>query len=174
VSAPRVLDVGTGTGAVALALADEAGAEVTATDISRDALELAADNAARAGLHVQLVQGDVRDALPVGPWDAIVSNPPYVKPAEWDGLSPEVRDWEPREALVDEGQTGAIVRTALAELRPGGALLLEVHEANAEAVAEAMRDTGYNGVTITRDLAGRERIVEGERTWPNRFAAPTV
>jgi len=164
VSAPRVLDVGTGTGAVALALADEAGAEVTATDISRDALTLAADNAARAGLNVQLVHGDVRDALPVGPWDAIVSNPPYVKRSEWDELSPEVRDWEPREALVDEGQTGAIVGTALSELRSGGALLLEVHEANAEAVAEAMRDEGYDDVTITRDLAGRERIVEGERT----------
>jgi release factor glutamine methyltransferase len=164
VSAPRVLDVGTGTGAVALALADEAGAEVTATDISRDALTLAADNAARAGLNVQLVHGDVRDALPVGPWDAIVSNPPYVKRSEWDELSPEVRDWEPREALVDEGQTGAIVGAALSELRSGGALLLEVHEANAEAVAEAMRDEGYDDVTITRDLAGRERIVEGERT----------
>jgi release factor glutamine methyltransferase len=87
-----------------------------------------------------------------------------VKSAEWDGLSPEVRDWEPREALVDEGQTGAIVRAALRELRAGGALLLEVHEANAEAVAEAMRDEGYDDVTITRDLAGRERIVEGERT----------
>ena len=164
VSTPRVLDVGTGTGAVALALADEAGAEVTATDISRDALALAADNAARAGLHVQFVHGDVRDGLPAGPWDAVFSNPPYVRSAEWAGLSPEVRDWEPREALVDEGQTGAIVRAALPELRQGGALLLEVHAANAAAVAGAMRDEGYDGVTITRDLAGRERIVEGERT----------
>jgi release factor glutamine methyltransferase len=163
VSAPRVLDVGTGSGAVALALADEAGAEVTATDISRDALTLAADNAARAGLHVELVHGDVRDGLPAGPWDAVVSNPPYVKADEWDGLSPEVRDWEPREALVDEGQTGAIVRAALRELRLGGALLLEVHEANAEAVADVLRDAGYDGVTITRDLAGRDRIVEGAR-----------
>jgi release factor glutamine methyltransferase len=161
--APRVLDVGTGTGAVALALADEADAEVTATDVSRDALALAAENATRAGLQIELVRGDVCDGLPAGPWDAIVSNPPYVKVGEWERLSPEVREWEPRDALVDEGQTDAIVRAALPELRLGGALLLEVHEANAEAVAEAMRDGGYDGVTITRDLAGRDRIVEGER-----------
>jgi release factor glutamine methyltransferase len=162
-SAPRVLDVGTGSGALALALADEARAQVTATDVSLDALALAAENAARAGLQLELVHGDVRDGLPAGPWDAIVSNPPYVKVGEWERLSPEVREWEPREALVDDGQTDAIVRAALAELRRGGALLLEVHEANAEAVAEALRDEGYDDVTITRDLAGRDRIVEGER-----------
>jgi release factor glutamine methyltransferase len=163
VSAPRVLEVGTGSGALALALADEARAQVTATDVSRDALALAAENAARAGLQLELVHGDVRDGLPAGPWDAIVSNPPYVKVGEWERLSPEVRDWEPREALVDDGQTDAIVRGAQPALRPGGALLLEVHEANAAAVAEAMRDEGYDDVTITRDLAGRDRIVEGER-----------
>jgi release factor glutamine methyltransferase len=164
VSAPRVLDVGTGTGAVALALVDEAHAEVTATDVSREALALAAENAARAGLQVELVHGDVRDGLPAGPWDAIVSNPPYVNVDEWGRLSPEVREWEPRGALVDEGQTDAIVRAAVAVLRPGGALLLEVHEGNAHAVAAVMRDEGYDDVTITRDLAGHDRIVEGART----------
>jgi release factor glutamine methyltransferase len=164
VSTPRVLDVGTGTGAVALALADEAGAEVTGTDVSRDALALAAENASRAGLAAELVHADVRDGLPGGPWDAIVANPPYVRADEWESLAPEVREWEPREALVDEGQTDSIVRGALPALRTGGALLLEVHEANAESVAQAMRGTGYADVTITRDLAGRDRIVEGVRT----------
>jgi release factor glutamine methyltransferase len=163
ISAPRVLDVGTGSGAIALALADEAGAEVTATDVSREALALAAENASRAGLAVQLVHADVRDGLPDGPWDVIVANPPYVAAAEWESLAPEVREWEPREALVDEGQTDAIVRGALRVLRTGGALLVEVHEANAESVARGLRDTGYADVTITRDLAGRERIVEGVR-----------
>jgi release factor glutamine methyltransferase len=163
VRAPRVLDVGTGTGAVALALAEEAGAEVTGTDVSREALALAAENASRAGLHVELMHADLREGLPAGPWDAVVANPPYVRAGEWESLPPEVREWEPRQALVDEGQTDAIVRAALQGLRAGGALLLEVHEADANAVAEAMRDLGYADVTITRDLAGRDRIVEGVR-----------
>ena len=163
VSSPRVLDVGTGTGAVALALADEAGAAVTATDVSADALALAAENAERTGLRLELVHADARDGLPRGPWDLVAANPPYVAADEWARLEPEVRDWEPREALVDEGQTDAIVRAALPVLRAGAALVLEVHEANATAVADAMRDAGYADVTITRDLAGRDRIVEGAR-----------
>jgi release factor glutamine methyltransferase len=163
VGAPRVLEVGTGTGAVALALTEEAGAEVTGTDVSREALALAAENASRAGLRVELVHADVREGLPAGPWDAIVANPPYVSADEWESLPPEVQEWEPRQALVDEGQTSAIVRAAQPGLRAGGALLLEVHEANAHAVAEAMRDLGYAEVTITRDLAERDRIVEGVR-----------
>jgi release factor glutamine methyltransferase len=163
VSSPRVLDLGTGSGAVALALADEAGADVTATDVSREALALAAENAARAGLQIELVHADVREGLPAGPWDVIAANPPYVRPGEWERLEPEVREWEPREALVDDGQTEAIVRETLSALRPGGALLLEVHEANADDVAGEMRERGYAGVTITRDLAGRDRVVEGAR-----------
>ena len=159
----RALDVGTGTGAIALALADEVGADVVAMDASEDALALARENAARLGLDVRFVGGDLRDGLPPGPFDLVVSNPPYVLPGELDALEPEVRDWEPREALVDEGQTEALVARALEVLRPGGVLLVEVHEGRAAELAATLQAVGYEGVRIGQDLAGRERMVEGRR-----------
>jgi release factor glutamine methyltransferase len=161
VEAPRVLDVGTGTGAIALALAYEAGARVVATDVAADALALARENAARLGIALELVVADARDGLPAGPFDLVVANPPYVAADEWETLEPEVREWEPREALVDEGQTEAIVGGARDVLRAGGALVLEVHEDGAEGVAAALRETGYRDVRLTPDLAGRDRILEG-------------
>jgi len=161
---PRVLDVGTGTGAIALALADEhPRAEVVALDFSADALALAGENAARTGLDVAFVLGDLRAGLPPGPFDLVVSNPPYVLPGEAESLEPEVRDWEPRSALVDDGQTEALARGALAALRPGAPLVLEAHEEHAERVGALLRSLGYDGVRITRDLAGRDRVVEGKR-----------
>jgi release factor glutamine methyltransferase len=162
---PRVLDVGTGSGAIALALADEhPGARVTGIDASVDALAVARENAARTGLEVQLVEGDLFAGLPEGPWDLVVSNPPYVLPSEIDSLAPEVRDWEPRAALVGEGATEAIARDARRVLRPGGVLVLEVAHGSAERVSELLRDLGYEDVTATRDLAGRHRVVEGVTT----------
>ncbi len=92
-----------------------------------------------------------------------MSNPPYVRPDEIDSLEPEVRDWEPRAALVAEGATEAIARGALDVLREGGALVLEVAHGDAERVASLLRELGYEGVRTTRDLAGRERVVEGVR-----------
>jgi release factor glutamine methyltransferase len=159
----RVLDVGTGSGAIALALADEADADVVATDAAEDALELAQENAARLGLQVSFAHGDLRDRLPPGPFDLVVSNPPYVRPSEIDSLEPEVRDWEPREALVDEGQTEALTQAAREVLRPGGFLLVEVHEGRAAETAAAFEAAGYEDVRIGKDLAGRERMVEGRR-----------
>jgi release factor glutamine methyltransferase len=163
IDAPRVLDVGTGTGAIALALADEAGARVVATDVSEDALSLAGENATRTGLTVELVHGDSRDGLPPGPFDLVVANPPYVRAEEWEQLQPEVREWEPREALVDEGQSAAIVGGALDVLRAGGFLVLEVHERTARDVRGALEAAGYRDCRISRDLAGRDRVVEGIR-----------
>jgi release factor glutamine methyltransferase len=159
----RVLDVGTGTGAIALALADEfAGAHVVAMDSSEDALDLARENAQGTGLSVHFVLGDLRDGLPQGPFDLVVSNPPYVRPEEIDSLEPEVRDWEPREALVDEGQTEALARAAVGVLRPGASLVLEVHADRAPEVRAMLEAHGY-GVRMSVDLAGRDRVVEGER-----------
>ena len=103
--APRVVDVGTGSGAIALAIADERPeARVTATDVSPEALALARENAERLGLAVELVEADLLGGL-AGPFDLVVSNPPYVEAGELDSLQPEVRDWEPRLALVADGQT---------------------------------------------------------------------
>lgn len=155
---PRVLDLGTGSGAIALAIADEhPGAHVTAVDASPDALALAHENAEALGLPVEFRVGGI-EAAAEG-WDLVVSNPPYVTPAEWEGLQPEIRGWEPRAALVGEGLHEQIARRADARL-----LALEVGDGQAEDVAGALRSLGYADVTITRDLAGKERVVEGTAT----------
>ena len=158
VVAPRVVDVGTGTGAIALALKDERpDARVTATDISADALALARENAVRTGLEVEFVETDLLAGL-VGPFELVVSNPPYVLAGELPGLEPEVRDWEPELALVDAGQTSALAAAATAIL--DGWLVLEVHERLAADTAALLARLGYTGARIELDLAGRERIVE--------------
>jgi release factor glutamine methyltransferase len=159
---PRILDVGTGSGAIALALADEhPRAQVTGIDASEDALALASENAARLGITVEFLRRDLFDGLPDGPWDLVVSNPPYVAPDEIDKLEPEVREWEPRAALVGEGATEAIAESARAALRREGALVLETADGAATRVGAFLRELGYRNVLVTPDLTGRERVVEG-------------
>lgn len=161
---PRVLDVGTGSGAIALAIADEhPGAHVTGIDSSPAALEVARANAASTGLGVELVEWDLHAGLPPGPWGLVVSNPPYVRPRDVELLPREVRDWEPRAALVGEGVTEAVATGARDVLEAGGGLVLEVADGDAERVAALLRDLGYAQVTTTRDLTGRERVVDGVR-----------
>lgn len=163
--APRVLDVGTGSGAIALALADEhPGARVTGIDVSEGALEVARENVARTGLDVRFAQHDLFEGLPPGPWDLVVANPPYVHPHDLETLQDEVREWEPRVALVGEGATEAIATGARAVLRAGGALVLETADGDAGRVAELLRALGYADVTTTKDLTGRDRVVEGVTT----------
>lgn len=160
----NVLDIGTGSGAIALAVADEhPGAHVTAIDISEDALELARENAELAELaaRVTFVRHDLAEGLPDGLYDLIVSNPPYVGPEEIDSLEPEVREWEPRQALVGRGLTEAIADGARLVLRPGGWLVLEVADGQAVAVSELMASLGFGGIRRTADLTERERVVEG-------------
>jgi release factor glutamine methyltransferase len=164
--APEVLDVGTGSGAIALAVADEhPGAVVTAFDASDEALDVARENAEAAGLadRVRFVPHDLTYGFGSRCFDLIVSNPPYVEPEEIETLQPEVRDWEPRQALVGKGMTEEIASEALAALREGGALVLEVGAGRAGGLAERLRGLGYRDVTITKDLAGIERVVEGRR-----------
>jgi len=164
VERPEVLDVGTGSGAIALALADEhPRAHVTAIDVSADALALAHENLVLTGLgpQVELRRHDLTDGLPEGPFDLVVSNPPYVEPEEIDTLEPEVRDWEPREALVGHGVTQAIARGARDVLGQGGRLVLEVADGTAEAVCGLIAGLGFRDVRPTSDLAGRDRVVEG-------------
>ena len=162
--APRVLDVGTGTGAIALAIADEhPGSAVTAIDVSPEALALARENSARTGVAVELVEQDLTGGLGEAEYDLVVSNPPYVTEEEWATLQPEVRDWEPRLATVGEDHTDEIADHARDALRPGGHLVLEVADLRAQAVAALLERCGYEDVTVTEDLAGRDRIVEGRR-----------
>jgi release factor glutamine methyltransferase len=158
---PRVLDVGVGSGAIALAIADEhPGARVVATDSSPDALAVAAANAEQTGLHVELVLGELFAGLE-GPFDLVVSNPPYVAQEDVPELPPEVAEYEPRAALIESGETEAIAEQALSRLEPGGSLALEIADGNAARVADLLHGLGYEQVTIGEDLAGRERIVDG-------------
>ena len=164
---PEVLDVGPGTGAIALAIADEhPGARVTALDVSTDALSLARENARRTGLgdRVRFVERDLADGFGVDEYDLVVSNPPYVTARELETLQPEVRDWEPRVATLGETQTRSIAEHAREVLRRGGHLVLEVAEARGAEVASLLEELGYDEVRMTEDLTGRDRVVEGR--WP--------
>ena len=162
---PRVLDVGTGSGAIALAIADEhPGARVTGVDASSGALEVAGANVVRTGIAIDLRTWDLFAGLPEGPWDLVVSNPPYVLPEEIETLEPEVRDWEPREALTGVGATEAVARGAREVLAEPGALVLEVAAADASRVATLLEALGYVDVVATKDLTGRDRVVEGTRS----------
>lgn len=159
---PAVLDVGAGTGAIALAIADEhPGAVVTAIDVSPDALALAEENAKRTGLDVRFMEADLMAGLGERTYDLVVSNPPYVTPEEIETLQPEVRDWEPRIATVGEKQTRAVADHARAALRPGGHVVLEVADRRGDEIATLLDQLGYEDVRKTEDLAGRDRVVEG-------------
>jgi release factor glutamine methyltransferase len=163
---PEVLDVGVGSGAIALAIADEhPSAHVTGFDSSGGALEVARGNLAAAGLNgrVRLAEHDLRGGFGAGLFDLVVSNPPYVEEDEIEELEPEVRDWEPRDALVAPGATEAVARGAHEALRDGGWLVLEVADGKAREVAGLLGALGYEGVSIDSDLAGTERIVSGRR-----------
>jgi protein-(glutamine-N5) methyltransferase, release factor-specific len=161
---PHVLDVGTGSGAIALALADEhPGARVVALDSSPGAIALARENAEACKLEIELRQGDIREPIE-GRFDLVVANPPYVLPEEIETLEPEVRDWEPREALVGVGVPEALAGRGRELLVPGGRLAVELGEGQQAAYAALLADLGYEAVTITPDLTGRERVVEAR--WP--------
>ena len=160
-----VLDVGTGSGAVALAVADELEqAEVIATDTSEDAVELAWENAARLGLadRVRFERGTVP---PGRRFDLVVANLPYVREDELGSLQPEITRYEPRQAVV-AGEDGleaiAVVAAAsCAALTDGGAIALEVGAGQAGAAAELLVDLGFMQVEGRQDLAGLPRVVLG-------------
>jgi len=158
----RVVDVGTGSGAVALALKDERGdLDVTGTDASPDALVVARANAARLGLDVRFREADLLDGA--GEVDAVLSNPPYVE----DGtpLQPEIERHEPPVALYAGGDGLAVIRQLAAQAGASAArlLALEVGMGQAAEVAAVLRDAGFATTDTRRDLAGIERVVVGRR-----------
>jgi len=153
---PRVLDVGVGSGAIALAIAAEhSGAHVTGVDTSPAALELAAENAALLGLEVDLRPGGSESAAEG--WDLVVANPPYIPQAALSAPQPELL-WEPREALLDVGLHDEIARAAVTRW-----LVFEVGEGQADGVAQTLGALGYTDIRITNDLTGVARVVEGRR-----------
>jgi release factor glutamine methyltransferase len=162
-----VLDVGTGSGAVALAVAAELPrAAVLATDTSPAALELARENAQRLGLADRVrFEGGTLPAR--GRYDVVVANLPYVSEAEWDSLEPEITRYEPRSALV-AGATGLeAIDRLLGELSVGPpraeTVALEVGAGQAASVAELARRAGFERIEARADLAGIERVVVGSR-----------
>jgi release factor glutamine methyltransferase len=166
----RVLDVGTGSGAIALAVADELpGSVVTATDTSPAALQVAGENAERLGLadRVRFLEG----TLPEGEsFDLVLANLPYVAERDWPSLQPEVTQWEPREALLAGPDGLDAYRSLLAGCgrtfpsqggKGSAAIAMEVGEGQAPAVAELARAAGFSDVEVRNDLAGIERVVVG-------------
>ena len=157
---PRnVLDVGTGSGAVALAIADELPeTAVTATDTSPDALDLARENAERLGLAGRV--SFVRGSVPPGCFGLLVANLPYVREGEWDGLPPEVRDWEPRSALV-AGADGLDAIRQVIDRTEAEVIALEVGMGQADPVAALLQSAGWAAIEVRPDLAGIGRVVLG-------------
>ncbi len=166
-----IADIGTGSGALAVALSTELPrARLIATDISSKALAVAAANAARHGLpQIETARGrfyaPLRRQGLFGRLDFIVSNPPYIAEGEWAGLSPEVRDHEPKAALVS-GPTGLealrrLVQGAPEFLKPGGWLILEVGSGQARSVREFFGRSLWTDVGMRKDLRGIQRVVIG-------------
>ncbi len=163
----RVLDLGTGTGAIALSLAAARPAwQVSASDLSADALALARENAAALGLadRVAFLEGSWFDALPADArFDLLVSNPPYLAASEVAEAAPEVREHDPRMALVseDEGLADlrALIHGALSRLGPGGVLALETGPTQHSALTAVARTAGWTEIESLRDLAGRDRFL---------------
>ncbi len=174
----QILDLCTGTGCVAVAIAMNApNARVVAADIEPRYAALAARNAQRhgAGDRVECRTGDLFDLVKHGEtFDAICANPPYVEAGAWTSLSRTIRDFEDPRALL-AGSDGLdtvrrIIRDAWKYLRPGGLLALEIGHGQADATSRLMRESGYASVEFTRDLAGIERIALGLA--PERAEAP--
>ena len=161
----RVLDLGTGSGCILLTLlAETPGSTGLGVDISAAACAVAAQNASALGLdqRAQFQLGNWH-AGPLGDYDLIVANPPYIALSELAGLSPEVRDWEPRAALTDEGDGlgayRAILNGITQHMTEGARLIMEIGPTQAEEVSVLVLTAGFSKVDVIQDLDGRDRIV---------------
>ncbi len=165
---PRLYDVGTGTGCIAISLAIERPeCRCTAVDVDAGALELARENAARCGAagKIEFRQGRGCAGAGEASLDAVVSNPPYIASRVVDGLPTHIRDHEPRLAL-DGGPDGLdivreVVNDAAIALRPGGWCFLEIGDDQGEAVRAILEDAGFAGISVLSDFAGLTRFAKG-------------
>lgn len=166
--ASRVLDLGTGSGAILLTLlAEWPHATGQGVDVSHKALKVAADNAANLGMtdRVSFLISDWFTAV-AGQFDLIVANPPYIAAAEMAGLAAEVRDWEPHIALTPGGDGLAPYRTIAASapdhLTAGGRIMVECGPSQGRAVADILASSGFTHIAILPDMDGRDRVVTGQ------------
>lgn len=168
---PRIVDVGTGSGAIAVSLAHALPfAHITATDISAEALAVAKSNAARNGLadRVRFLEGDLLEPVAAEHFDIVVSNPPYVPESDRATLDVEVRDYEPAQALFAGEDGMAIYRrlipAAFGVLVPGGYLALEIGYGQREAIHALLAREGFAGIEFISDLQGIARVAVARRT----------
>jgi release factor glutamine methyltransferase len=165
----RVLDIGTGSGAIAIALGHNlSSADITATDVSPHALSLAEENAKRNGVAIRFLQGDLLAPVAGETFDLIVSNPPYVPATDRDSLSVEVRDHEPSLALF-AGNDGLeiyrrLIPQAFAALTRCGFVALEIGYGQQPALQSLLADTGFTNIEFTSDLQGIPRVAVAQRT----------
>ena len=169
----RILDIGTGSGAIAIALARELPeARVAATDISAGAIAVASRNAEAHGVagRIEFFQGDLFAAA-AGEWDIICSNPPYVPEDEYERLPAGIRDFEPREALI-AGPEGLdyyrrIIREGPHRLKPGGRIFLEIGDGQKGPVEALFRDAGgYEEISFRKDYGGIDRVASARKKAP--------
>lgn len=165
--ARRILDIGTGSGCIAISLKLELPqAEVDAIDVSAGALEVAQDNARRLGAEVRFRQADVFNFEATGKYDVIVSNPPYIEVDETAAMARNVLDYEPRAALFTREDDPlcfcrAIAGVGVKSLNAGGVLAMEINPRHAKALPSLMSEMGYLKVEIVKDCFGKDRFVRG-------------
>ena len=166
----RILDVGTGSGAIAVSVAHSvAGAEVVAVDISDAALAIAQSNAERNGVSVEFVKADaLGDMSALGEFDIIVSNPPYIPQSDIATMNRNVVDYEPHTALFVADDDAlcfyrSIAQNGLTMLRVGGGLYFEIYEQFGSQIASMLADMGYRDVEVVKDIFGKERMVWSRR-----------
>ena len=169
-SGMRILDVGTGSGAIAVSVAHSvAGAEVVAVDISDDALEIAKSNAAKNGVSIEFVKADaLGDMSTLGKFDIIVSNPPYIPQSDIDSMNRNVVDYEPHTALFVADDDAlcfyrSIAQNGLKMLSEGGGLYFEIYEQFGGQIADMLADLGYRDIEVVKDIFGKERMVWSRR-----------
>jgi release factor glutamine methyltransferase len=165
---PRILDIGTGSGAIAIALAQQLpDASITATDISELALSIAQNNAERIGVSVRFLHGDLLTPVAGETFEIIVSNPPYVSATDRDSLAVEVREHEPHVALFAEGDGLEIYRRLIPQafdaLVPAGFIALEIGYGQQAAIQTLLANAGFSSIELTPDLQGIPRVAVAQR-----------
>lgn len=166
----RILDIGTGSGCIAVSLANKMPqSEVTAWDISNEALAVATENSRSNGTEVLFEQVDILSNRPEEKqFDIIVSNPPYIKENEKSAMHSNVLDWEPHTALfVPDSDPLLFYRTiakkGLTLLKPGGTLYFEINRAHGAETADMLADYGYNNIELRKDFADNDRMIKAEK-----------